>query len=452
MRNLASSSALQRPKTSFNRATALMVIVYSYTPIMAFCSRAIDGAHAEIDLTGEFSYVSNSRFTPIVGGLLLLAVLFSSIQIYLEARGSNARPLSPAMRRTGITLILVLILSDMFHLQDWGLLEIFRQLVFFVALGALLKRGISQNTLVALGRLHFSVVLSAAVFPVFLPAQAWLPCRLDKCSPANGLLASYFPHETFLGVFILLGLPLLLFLKSKWARTISMVLALGLIIFAGSRGVYIGTVVALAIFAIRRVNLALLIIPITLSISAFNFAFAQGDDLTGRGYIYNALREALAGNLLLGSGPSTLLVAYQTDELSFFVNHQHGEVPYLVSDFGVIALAVCLALIAIRAVEILAVKQSSRVLTALPFVVGSALFPTETVFTFSISSPAPWAIFLFFLTLQRNPVSNADAFTDSKNYPAKLYYSHDGRWGHFVPKKGTEHVYDAYLVPNGKSG
>lgn len=76
------------------------------------------------------------------------------------------------------------------------------------------------------------------------------------------------------------------------------------------------------------------------------FTLSTGSDFAARGAIYDAVRQELRGMaLIVGSRSDTMTRIYSNSELNFFVTHEHGQAPHLLTQSGVIGLAILLGLL-----------------------------------------------------------------------------------------------------------
>jgi hypothetical protein len=201
-------------------------------------------------------------------------------------------------------------------------------------------------------------------------------------------------------------LPLLAFIAKRALQTSFTIVGLGLVYFSGSRAANIAAAVFLVISLFKNKRWFLLIPIASMGLSVFEFLSATGSDLTGRGYIYSVLRSGFFASPFLGSGPRTLENAYNNRDLSFFVNHQHGQAPYIFSDFGLLVFVVIAAVVIRRCYTLFKLNDLTTTNLAMPFVIGSTMMATETMFTLTIDSQVVWAIILFVVPLNASRVSH----------------------------------------------
>ena len=403
---------MRRIKRTARLTNQLAICIFLYTPVYQFFSRAVDGAHRAYDINGDFAYVSSAHFTPIIGAAFTVIIAVLLFLVIVELKHDNE-----GQKRTefdaGYTLLLLLIgISDLCYWRDWGALALARQAIFFVSLTILASTGLTLRTVRRIAYLYGLSLFGIAAFAVIEWQQAWLPCRADKCTVANGLLAGFFPHETAQAIFVLTGLPLIFFINNRFAKSLIGLTGLALVYFSGSRAAWVGAAIFLIVMLFKNRRWALLIPIGSMVLSVYDFITASGADLTGRGYIYDALRSALSSNPWFGSGPHTLENAFNNANLSFFVNHQHGEAPYLISDFGVLVFVVAASLLVFRCIQLYRLNDIVATNLAMPLVIGSTMLATETMFTFTIDSQVQWAMLLFLIPFtlrgrtKNSPIAN----------------------------------------------
>ena len=125
--------------------------------------------------------------------------------------------------------------------------------------------------------------------------------------------------------------------------------------------------------------------------------------LTGRGLIYEQIRASFQRNWLFGSGPNTLIDAFEGRSISFLAFHAHGVAPSLLDNYGLVVFLLFAAALAARGVILWRLPPPDWRALILPFALVAVTFPTETTFKIDVISFPVWAALLFF---SRDPKSS----------------------------------------------
>lgn len=283
---------------------------------------------------------------------------------------------------------------------------------------ALCAAGFACITYRGLSRLGHFAIISAIVNLTYgaVESAAWRPCRDDKCSPTGQLLTGLYTHENSLSRGLIVLLPTMALLPNPIWRRLGLVSLLSIVVLTGSRAALPSAVLAVICYGylrLQRVNdkrfydVALVDIPdhaqpvgpgrifgwlpiLAFAGSAGLLVWLPGGALTGRGDIYEIIRQGLSVDPWFGPGRELLARANQQGAIDFLAQHEHGQAPNVVMNQGLIGatvFALALLSVAIRT-RTTARAQISAISAPL-----TVFFLTEPTVTLG-SGGVAWPLFL----------------------------------------------------------
>lgn len=384
-------------------AGVVLGILLLAIPFSALVSRTLDDAVLIRDMSGYPRWTSEGRLS------LLTSVIFLMLAVLAAQRSS----LSARRQLTGVTLLAMalsiwLLVSAVLR-DSWSptlALGVGAAVGLFSAVG-----GLRRTKLRVVPAVLALALTSVWLFALSQPAQAYLPCRVDKCGPQGTLLVGYFPHENYLAFFVAALIPSLLYLRTWVARLVLFYGAAATVTATGSRAALLMLMLAgmVLISKGRAVTFFARWAPITaLVVSLVVFLYATGSDLTGRGQIYVAIQERLDGlDAAIGPGEETLKSAFLRGDLTFLPAHEHGQAPYLLTHAGFIGLALFAALLVALAKvkDVQGHGRDYRVGRGM-LTVASGAFATESLVKAQAMDPFFWILFAVVLLVSAAPSAN----------------------------------------------
>jgi len=321
-------------------------------------SRIVDRTYRITDRSGAVQTISSGSFGGVVGVLLFYAASALAACAFLSGSGR-------LRIRTGFSnsiLILVLWSLCAAGLQAAAGIELSNW--YFLPAGLLVLLGTSV-VLPSEWSLHFLnytrdvTAVAMLVISAVEPESSQIPCRTDKCGIFGGLYTGFFATENAAAALVVLLLPAAVAIQRVPRLLLSFACSAMFVLASGSRTALINLVIV-SIFVVvyrrraakssrndhMKISRIWLLLPVSFfTASAYVFTFYSGDQLTGRGRIYSAIREQLSlESLLIGSGPETVLEAYRA---GFFGRFQpfgeHGQVPHLIVYAGLPAAVLFLS-------------------------------------------------------------------------------------------------------------
>jgi hypothetical protein len=334
--------------------------------------------------------------------VILLAVLIvvSLRQRFEIIEGKNLLSQHPLLFLSFSVLI-----SLLSNYQSWGIFGIAKVLIFFWIAIAFFRSGLSFNSFRITALIVFSSYVLAIIYPLLFVQNAWKQCRDDKCNFVGSLLTSFFQSENALSLYVLSTLFFLKFLNNKRYRAIGYCLALLLTYLSGSRLGFITVAVVVALITFKKTKI-LAWAPLTfLASSFFIFIFGNGEDFTGRGSVFSAVREIWAASPLLGVGPNATQTAFERGlVIGFIPYNEQTESAHLLAHYGILGTLIFIAVVFILLRSRKAINQSDSLSSlATPFLITSLGFVTEASASFTLDCPSFWVVALLFAK-----ISNTD--------------------------------------------
>jgi len=409
-------SILDSAKETPNRLTligdAIILASFWLTPLQLFLSAQFGGAVRQRDLFGALVWVEQGNVSTFVkfGAMTVFAGL-----LITPLANRSWPPFRGERIRISFFLLFAsaICASIIFNISKWDYAQILRIVLFLFATGYCLRFGVTGRLLDHLTRSSAILLVMVALFIFLNPTYSTAPCREDKCSPFGSLYNSFFPHENYMAMAILLTVPFLLRLRGLWIRYFFVISALTIVLASGARVAYLAIFV-LAIILILKLKRLMIWLPIIgIAASVFVFLNTFGEDLTGRGIIYSFVKESIAQNWLFGGGPNTLQNAYQGSQMNFLAFHDHGVSQSIMDKYGVPILAlVCGAILHVSS-RLSAFVRSPSIVLAWPFCIISLTFGSETSFDFDVMAFASWTFYLF-LSVENKEMEEDGSFAPTE--------------------------------------
>jgi O-antigen ligase len=247
----------------------------------------------------------------------------------------------------------------------------------------------------------FSYFLILA-FPLVSGQNSWTGCREDKCTALGNLFTSFFQSENALALYVLTTMYFVTFLRNKKLVALGFVLSPLLCYLSGSRIGFASALLVALIFLLKK-GQVLIWGPAIFSIgSLFLFATGTGSDLTGRGNIFESVRQIWLSSPIFGVGPGATQSAFQKGLVVGFVPfNEQTEIAHVLAEFGLIVCLVFVCLLFLvttkgRKFD----KDGIQAATITPFLIASLAFITEVTVSFSIESTSFWISALLFAKVQ----------------------------------------------------
>ena len=378
-----------------------VVLLFSYLPVLQFVTTVIDNTNIYMDVQGRQYWTFSSNYSLylryIYFLLILILVFIEFIQLLrAESTGFPSHSFSPSGLFFFLFVLCVQILNSVPY----------KDLLGTVCLGFFLILK-SRDSFKLWHKLLQVYVVSALIIIGFIIvdwSSSWNACRGIKCGVfGNGLLKSFFGHENALGFYLAVGSFLIYCISQRFRKALIFFASI-LILATGSKISYIMLILSWG--CSRRINLAtprlISFFPcIFLFISGVTFYLVSGSGLSGRGYIYDFVKNSFLQHPLLGQNRVKLQESFFNGQsnFNFLATHEHGQVPYILFQFGLIGL-----IIFVFVFLKLANFQKNTVLkiSVIPLTVVSCGFATEELLTPSIFGWFAWTLVVYFGYSQTN--------------------------------------------------
>ncbi|MBM6547010.1 hypothetical protein JNO54_12795 [Janibacter sp. YIM B02568] len=336
----------QRGRQSLGGLVVLTIIV-GYL-LEQFTSRVIDGTRVVASASGGFTYVSSSSYSRWVT-LLTLAVVLALTGLALIRTRFRQDPRSLyAVLWMGFVAWWI---AAVWVLQRSGTQNTMIVQVLVVAgTAAVLADPPNRLTIQRLDLVRDVMIVVSLLISLGLPEIGQQPCRADKCGIFGGMATGFFEHENLAAAATIGLFPALAAQTSALRRVVSTVLVVVMCLATASRASLLAMAVLIVFFLCtsRRAQRGVYfpavwkMLPAAgLGVSLLVFLTASGSELTSRGVIYDAIRDEFHGvAVAIGSGADTMVRVYANSEINFFVSHEHGQAPHLLSHTGAIGLTI----------------------------------------------------------------------------------------------------------------
>ncbi|XVX19504.1 hypothetical protein ACQP1U_14500 [Actinomycetota bacterium] len=391
----------RRRRVQDGRRGGLLLLAAVAGPFLITAANRIgDGARQVYDSNGVAVSVSSGSGATMLTTLVFWALVVA-ISAYLIVRGLALR----TGRVTWVALFMLIAVIAAARRDDpRTVVNVAVSLLAVVAAGFIDLR---RQALEALGRFTAFAAAFSLLYSFFYPgAQAWVPCRPDKCTAAGRLMQGVFWAENGMAMYFIMLLATLAYLGHRWLRITALLLAIACIYLSGSRAGYVALAPALLAYWLLRQMLEagedhvaekawqdpfgrfrfvrplarlMSFAPLVgVVASAALLLLLPPTGLTERGSVYAAIRYITPGHWLLGAGIDALQERYRLGHALFLMHTEHGQVPHVVNQTGLLGLAVFLIALLVLASQS---KSWQGAQFGLLFVGPALFFATEATVT-----------------------------------------------------------------------
>lgn len=174
---------------------------------------------------------------------------------------------------------------------------------------------------------------------VLMPALGQLPCRSDKCGLFGSMWTGFFYHENVAATSFIILLPLAVIYRYRWQQAMAVSLVAVLVAGSGSRTAYLALAAAVGFLVLypwwMRSGVPRLVRSLSVvayALSTLLFLDVLPLDLTGRDWVFGAIRDSLTG---YGSvfGPGSPELSARTGG---WIVGEHGLAPHLLLQLGIV--------------------------------------------------------------------------------------------------------------------
>lgn len=395
--------AAAHERSAFGPGGVIVLLLAVSVPLAAFVNRTVDNSVLRRDFQGNSYWYSEGQVGQTLQVGLLLAAACTAALALSRLKAGTIVP-SAFVKTMGLLFVWNLLAATIRASSLRQVIEASAALLLFWGVAV---SPIGDKTLRWVAYLLNVITVSTLAYAYLAPETGIVECREDKCSPLGTLLVGYFPQENFLAILTVLMLPAAANLERRRSVWLSVLLAAVVVVLTGSRAAMVALAFATLVVALLRrrrqrrssgrskgswwvVRLSPLV---GLAVSAYVFLTYGGSTLTGRGYIYLAVKDHLSGvQLLYGAGPNVLEDAYRSGTTGFLAFHEHGQFPHILTRVGLIGAALfVVALLTLAALR----SHDVRHVTAMAFsAVAAVLFATESVWKIDPRDAGFWAMLL----------------------------------------------------------
>lgn len=182
------------------------------------------------------------------------------------------------------------------------------------------------------------------IFSMLYPSLAQVPCRDDKCGIFGTMYSGFFIQENIAPGIMAFFLPAAIVSRSNRRCAVSLTIGALTALSSGSRTGLLSVAVSILCVVIIRYRLQrskknftiprlFWYAPLFASVlSVLVFLYAQPESLTGRGVVFEAIRNALSGPSVL-YGTAWDVVPRMTDG---YLTGEHGQMPHILARAGVV--------------------------------------------------------------------------------------------------------------------
>lgn len=383
---------------------ALCLVLALSGPIGYFFSDFVDGSRKVRDASGQLVWESHGNTASYVLYLALALALYIALRIFLDRnRGDGMVPGAPMPVRLMVTSAWVVAAAHLYRYPSSSAPTVVAVVAAAAILTVVSRSLITDMSLRPLAYIGRWVSLTTLAY-YLVAASAANPCRVDKCTFVGELVKGYFPQENTLAMFVCLTVPFSGY-RPRRAFIYDCVLAALVVLLTGSRMAMLLLPVAVMGGILLRMRLGpggrlpkwfglFQVLPLAMiSLSTAIYAVAAVDQLTGRGLIYQITKRELEHHWLLGPGREVFQIAFEDGRSAgFLIAHEHGEMPYLVTNGGLVAGATFLLFLISLCVMSVAHWNPLGLAILSP---ASVAFATEPIWEFSVRSPFFFAVVAF---------------------------------------------------------
>ena len=378
-----------------------VLVLFSYLPILQFFTTVIDNTNTYTDLQGRQYWTFSSNYSLYVRYIYLLLILILIFIEFFQLVKAESNGFPSHSFSTGSFFFFVFVLC----VQVLNTVP-FKDLLGTVCLGFFLvfRSKDSFKLWHNLLQIYVASLLLIVGYIIVDWSSSWNVCRGIKCGVfGNGLLKSFFGHENALGFYLAIGSFLIYCIGRRFRNTLFIVASV-LVLATGSKISYIMLILSWG--CCRLINLAmpriLSLFPcIFIFISGVTFYLVSGSGLSGRGYIYDFIQRSFVQHPLFGQSRSKLQEAYFSgqSDFNFLATHEHGQVPYLLFEFGLVGLLIFVfVFLKLASFQ----KNSLLKISIIPLTVVSCGFATEELLIPSIFGWFTWTLIVYFGYIQTN--------------------------------------------------
>jgi len=377
-----------------------ILLLFLSGPLGALTSALIDKS-VLIYSSGEFTWVSRSNVSKDVNIIFVILNILNLFIGLVSRPKAKSQDRKPFIRAVALMMAYFMGVSFLISHNGWSVGQILGHLIFLCYLIFFSGDRIGKDFVIVFRRMILFVILSIVLFAIYNPGRSFRSCRLVKCTFNGNLFTSYFPHENYLGLFMICVLPFYVLWETKRARFFLFGASSILGIMSGSR------MVLFALLFFILINLVhdklIKIIPlVSFFISTWLFVFLRNSDaLTQRGSIYEALRGQLSGHWFFGVGFDALS-KIDSAGVKFKIFHEHGAGGSFLFRFGVVGWLLFTLILVYFIIKGDQIGRTAKIAMA----IFSVSFVTETICQFTVLNTFSW-IYLICLNYPLEPIFNA---------------------------------------------
>jgi len=238
---------------------------------------------------------------------------------------------------------------------------------------------------------YFLIFIFSVLYTFVFPRYSLSPCKSQKCSFLGTLNTSFYPHEQGYSLFLIVLIGLLIGVHRR-LLSMKIIFIVIVLISTGSRTGLVAYALMVIFFLTRKFNLMGLIVKTFVSISILLLLFSPSKTLTGRGQIYEFIRNSWEELIIAGGGMNFINDKFWSGTtLSFLPHHEHGVIPTSFARFGLV-VTILFAIVISHSTYRLSGEWIK------PVVVGVSCYGiTEASMYPSFQNPVGWVVALIIL-------------------------------------------------------
>ncbi len=319
----------------------LLAVVAIMSPLVAAVGAVIDGEQKVRDSNGYLVWVSTADYSSILALTLTSLIVVLALFILLpRASGSGIASSRPIFYLPAAALAAG-------HLLRGETTESFYAFSATLAIAAVTTSQPNPSTYRGAARVAYISVALALVFALANPQRGTVECRDDKCSPLGTLASGFFAQENVLAIYALAAVSVA-FVLPRGEKIFALFVGAAGVLSTGSRTAIAAILVLAALLIVARgirspgiARAFAVVVPLITFVASLVLFLAPTifGSLTGRDFIYALLRERLGSEIIIGPGRGVLLEAFNAQRSSgFLIAHEHGQVPYVLTNGGLFAV------------------------------------------------------------------------------------------------------------------
>ncbi|WP_158437804.1 O-antigen ligase family protein [Naasia lichenicola] len=368
-------------------AVAVIVAMFALVFVPNIIQKFLGGASARIVGASVVDSAQASLTRTIIS---LVAIILC---VYLIVRRQR-RSASTAPAVAGIVVLLIpWLLLTVFDFFGHRIIPSPQSLLYPLLCVAIWRARLGESGLRVIARCAIAVAAISVILGSMFPNSGLETITTgqfiasEKALLFGSLLSGVYFSGNNLGQFLVLLLPLMLYLKTRFGRVLGVVLVVFAIVWTGSRSSLI-TMIVIAVLALllvlidsdtSRRRLAWVVGTIALIVSLLVPFFFSGDAraFTGRGHIWATTLSYVAESPILGMGSRWFTVITGTDSdfgstANQYVFHAHNQWLQLLATGGVVLSIAVLAMLFI-AMKLAIRSASHRSMPAALYIVAFLL-------------------------------------------------------------------------------